>query len=103
MPTQPPYFPDSLIAYIKQNDAIYSPYTALDSSNPFLGKKILALSGAKDLLVPWAVTKSFFNQLNVGVDGVKRVIVESEAGHELTTGMIKETALFVWEQALSSP
>lgn len=97
---QPPIFPQSLLAYIKQNDPIFAPYTAADSSNPFLGKKILALSGGKDKLVPWSITEGFFSQLYVGEDGIKKVVVELETGHRCTRGMVQEVSAFILEHAL---
>ena len=100
IPVQPPYFPESLIAFVKQNDPVYAPFTALDASNPFLGKQILALSGGKDELVPWAATSGFFERLVVGEDGVKEFVLESETGHRLTPTMTQEMVRFLWECGL---
>lgn len=100
IPVQPPYFPESFIAFVKHNDPVYAPFTAVDTSNPFLGKKILALSGGKDDLVPWAATSGFFDRLVVGEDGVKEFVLEPETGHRLTPTMTQEMARFLLEFGL---
>ena len=100
VPLAPPYFPDSLRAYIAKNDPAASAYTANDSSNPFLGKKILVLSGGRDPLVPFVHSEEFVEGLNVGAHGVKKVHVVPEVEHECTPGMVQEMAEFIWEHAL---
>ncbi|KAI8970643.1 Alpha/Beta hydrolase protein [Trametes punicea] len=101
LPVGPPYFPKSLIDLIHRADPVVVPYTALDSSNPFLGKKILVLSGQDDKKVPWTSAKEFVDNLNVGQGGVKEVIVEPGVGHEFSPAMVKECARFVWQHALA--
>ncbi|KAG1836212.1 hypothetical protein DFJ58DRAFT_917733 [Suillus subalutaceus] len=65
------------------------PYRAKDASNPFLGKKVLVISGKEDKLVPWVTSAEFVDGLEVGEGGIKRVVVEEGAGHECTSGMLK--------------
>ncbi|RPD65172.1 alpha/beta-hydrolase [Lentinus tigrinus ALCF2SS1-7] len=100
LPAGPPYIPDSLLALIKRTDPAASPYTVLDDSNPFLGKKILVLAGKDDKTVPWSAGKTFVETLNVGQRGVKEVIIEEGVGHEFSEAMVKEVAHFVWQHAL---
>lgn len=97
----PPYIPDTLRELIKKNDPVWTPYEASDSTNPFVGKKILALSGAIDPLVPWSASETFFNKLNVGRNGAKKVVVEPDVGHTCTPAMLNLAAGFIWEHALS--
>lgn len=75
-------------------------YTASDESNPFLGKKILVLSGQKDKTVPWSTAKDFVDGLNVGEQGVKEVMVEPGVGHDFSPVMVKAAGRFIWEHAL---
>lgn len=96
----PPVVPKSFIDIVKAHDPSQAPYTASDSSNPFLGKKVLVLSGEEDKLVPWASSDEFVTNLNVGKSGVKKVFVYLGVGHECTPEMIQELANFVWEEAL---
>jgi len=94
VPFAPPYYPEHLRSYVDKHDPASCPFRAKDWSNPFLGKRILILSGGKDTLVPWSVSKDFAEGLYIG-DGVKRVVVEEDAGHECTPVMIKEIVLFI--------
>ncbi|KAI0339582.1 alpha/beta-hydrolase [Trametopsis cervina] len=98
----PPHFPDSLRQYIERNDPSQTPYTTSDPSNPFLGKKVLAMYGGEDTLVPFAYSESFVTDLNVGPHGVKEVVVEPGVGHECTKPMVKRMANFIWDHALRS-
>lgn len=100
MPFGPPHIPDSLVRVIKRADPVAAPYSASDESNPFLGKKILVLSGKEDKIVPWSTAKEFVEGLNVGAHGVKEVIVELGVGHDFSPAMVKEVAWFVWGHAL---
>ncbi|KAI0926415.1 hypothetical protein AcV5_008882 [Taiwanofungus camphoratus] len=101
VPWEPPYVPDSLLSLIKQHDAVAAPYTADDPSNPFLGKKVLVLSGADDKLVPFSAGKHFVDNLNVG-NGVKKVIVYPGVGHKCTPEMVQEMSKFIWKEALTA-
>ena len=85
---------------IKRADPAAAPYTATDESNPFLGKKILVLSGQDDKIVPWSAAKEVVEKVNVGRDGVKEIFVEPGVGHDFSPTMVKEAARFVWEHAL---
>jgi len=96
-----PHIPDILRAIVRENDPIWAPYEATDSSNPFIGKKVLALSGGKDELVPWRHSEPFFNKLNVGPQGVKRAIVAPDVGHACTPEMITQLVEFIWENGLA--
>lgn len=100
LPFAPPYVPDSLLAYIRQHDPSSTPYYTSDASNPFLGKKILILSGGIDTLVPWATSQEFLEKLQVGKSGVKKVVVVPDAGHECTAVMVAEAAQFIEMEAL---
>ncbi|EJF57019.1 hypothetical protein DICSQDRAFT_140743 [Dichomitus squalens LYAD-421 SS1] len=100
LPVGPPYLPDSLIELIRRADPAAAPYTATDESNPFLGKKILVLSGQDDKIAPFSSSKEVVEKLNVGKHGLKEVIVEPGVGHDLSPAMLKEAARFIWEQAL---
>ncbi|EKM53986.1 uncharacterized protein PHACADRAFT_257525 [Phanerochaete carnosa HHB-10118-sp] len=97
---EPPYVPASFLAYVRANDPA-APHTTPDASNPFAGKKILVLAGAEDTLVPWESSEAFVKKLEVGPDGVKKVILYPGVGHKCTEEMVKETSDFVWEQILS--
>ncbi|KAG0700566.1 Alpha/Beta hydrolase protein [Suillus ampliporus] len=95
VPFKPPYYPDSLKAYVDANDPIKLPYRAKDRSNPFLGRKILVLSGAEDQLVPWVTSAEFVENLEVGEEGIKQVFLEEGVGHVPTPRMLHEAGLFV--------
>lgn len=99
---EPPYLPKSFTAYVQRNDPTQFPYTASDASNPFVGKKVLVLSGGDDPLVSWEFSDEFVKHLNVGKDGVKKVIVYPGVGHACTAEMVKEAADFVWDNVLSA-
>ncbi|KZT02542.1 alpha/beta-hydrolase [Laetiporus sulphureus 93-53] len=100
VPFVPPYIPKSLLDFIQTHDAAAAPYTSTDSSNPFLGKKVLVLSGADDKLVPWTASQDFVEGLNVGESGVKQVVVAPGVGHECTPDMVKIMSNFIWDQVL---
>lgn len=100
LPFGPPHIPDSLVQVIKRADPVAAAYTASDESNPFLGKKILVLSGQKDKTVPWSTAKDFVDGLNVGEQGVKEVMVEPGVGHDFSPVMVKAAGRFIWEHAL---
>ncbi len=100
LPLGPPYFPDTLLQRIKHADPASAPYAASDQSNPFLGKKILVLAGQDYKIVPWSASKRFVENLDVGPQGVKEVIVEPGVGHDFSPAMVKEVGRFVWEHAL---
>ena len=95
-----PHFPDALLAVIARDDPARSSYTSAGPENPFLGKKVLVLSGGDDKLVPWAASQTFVDALEVGPQGVKKVVVAPGVGHECTPEMVREMAQFVWEEAL---
>ena len=66
-----------------------------EQTNPFLGKKILVLSGADDTLVPWVASEKFVGGLVVGGSGVKKVVVQKGVGHACTPEMVAEAAQFL--------
>jgi len=76
----------------------YSPVAAPPGT--FVGKRILALSGADDPLVPWSVSRAFMEVLDVGARGRKKVVVVPGAKHECTDEMRQELFQFFWEEAL---
>ncbi|OBZ72625.1 hypothetical protein A0H81_07452 [Grifola frondosa] len=100
LPIAPPYFPQSLVQLLKNNDPAAAPYTATDASNPFLGKKVLVLCGADDHLVPWTASKQFVDNLQVGEGGVKTAIIAPGVGHKCTANMVREMAKFIWAESL---
>ncbi|OCH94879.1 alpha/beta-hydrolase [Obba rivulosa] len=100
--TGAPHFPDALLAVIKKDDPASAPYTSKEADNPFLGKKILVLSGADDKLVPWAASEKFVESLELGESGVKKVVLAPGVGHECTPDMVKEMTKFIWEEALAA-
>lgn len=89
------YLPESLRQLIKRSDPAQMPYRALDSTNPFLGKKVFVLSGAADKLVPWATSKEFVDNLEVGQQGTKRVFLQDGTGHKCTKEMVGLVVQFV--------
>jgi len=97
---EPPYMPESLLQLIQRDDVAASPHDASvsPSSNPFYGKKILVLSGGKDKLVPWTASKNFVEELYVGENGTKRVVVMDDVGHECVPKMVDEVAAFIWNE-----
>lgn len=95
----PPYFPASLLAYIRAHDPAAAPHTAGAAGNPFVGKKVLVLCGGADTLVPWAAAEKFVGELDVGA-GVKEVWVEEGTGHRCSPGMVSRAAEFLWREAL---
>lgn len=97
---RPPAMPDSLRAIIQRSDPLAFPYKEADKANPFLGKKILVLAGRKDTEVPFSASKDFVDGLEVGVDGIKEVFVDENAGHECSEDMIERIAIFVREHFL---
>ncbi|KZT02543.1 uncharacterized protein LAESUDRAFT_402371 [Laetiporus sulphureus 93-53] len=101
IPFTPPHIPKSLLHFIQAHDAAAAPYMSSGSSNPFLGKKVLALAGTADKSVPWAASRGFVENLNVGEGGVKQVFIQPGVGHECTGEMVKVMSKFIWEQALA--
>lgn len=95
IPFGPPYLPSSFIKFVESFDPASKAYRSIDGANPFLGKKILVLSGADDALVPWVASENFVSGLEVGSGGVKRVVVLKGVGHECTAEMVEEAADFV--------
>ncbi|KAG9311766.1 hypothetical protein JVU11DRAFT_8009 [Chiua virens] len=89
-----PHYPLHLKTYVDAYDPASFPFRENGVTNPFLGKRVLVLSGAKDKLVPWTASQAFVEGLEVG-NGVKKVVLEEDAGHECTPTMIQEAALFV--------
>jgi len=98
---KPPIFPDHLIGLVAKFDPTAAAYQGTND-NPFIDKKILALSGGKDPLVPFEPSREFFENLNVGVKGVKRLIIEPEAVHEYTETMAIELCRFIWESSIKT-
>jgi len=96
----PPIMPDILHEAIKRNDPPFTPYQASDFTNPFYGKRILALFGGADQLLPWSISKNFFEKLNVGEHGFKEAIIYPGVGHECTREMVEKLVEFVWDEAL---
>lgn len=98
---QAPHIPNSLITLINTSDPASQDFKSLNSSNPFLGKKILVLSGKEDPLVPWSVSESFVDTLEVGPEGVKKVFLQEGVGHACTDEMVDEAAAFIGQNLLT--
>lgn len=91
----PPILPDSLLEVIERESPVSAVATEI---NPFFGKKILVLAGGKDRLVPWEFSESFVGRIEVGEEGVKKVVVYPDVGHAFTPSMEEDVANFVWEE-----
>jgi len=100
VPFAAPYIPHGFSEIITSGNPASKDYTSLENTNPFLGKKILVLSGEDDKLVPWVASKKFVETLEVGREGVKEVFVQKGAGHECTEEMIRKTARFIQAELL---
>lgn len=87
---KPPHFPEDFVKLVKRCDPVCQPYDTLDSSNPFLGKKRLVQSGGSDPRVPFSAAQSFVENLQVGKEGLKKVIVYDGVGHACMPDMIKD-------------
>lgn len=94
---KPPHFPDDFVQLVKRCDPAYQPHDKVDSSNPFLGKKVLVLSGGSDPLVPFSASQTFVENLQVGKEGIKKVIVYDGVGHACTPDMIRDMTSFIGE------
>ncbi|KAI9428741.1 Alpha/Beta hydrolase protein [Lactarius indigo] len=94
VPRTAPYLSESLRALVDAYDPVAAPPGA------FVGKRILALSGADDTLVPWSVSRAFVEALDVGPRGKKKVVVQPGVKHEFTDEMREELFSFFWEEAL---
>jgi hypothetical protein len=90
-----PYFPPALFRTIEEYDPAKTAYSSDGTENPFLGKKILVLSGAADTLVPWSASQNFYDHLVVGEEGSKRAEVYEGVGHQFTSEMEEELIRFV--------
>lgn len=98
--TEPPHFPARLIETVAHKDPSTTPYDRLDATNPFLGKKILVMSGAADKLVPWEASRDFVERLEVGPGGVKKTVLLAEVGHKCTDSMLEALGRFVGKEYL---
>ena len=94
VPRSAPYFPESLRALVRAYDPTAAPRGA------FAGKRILALAGADDSLVPWSASRAFVEALYVGERGKKKTLVLPGVKHEYTDEMREELFRFFWEEAL---
>lgn len=99
VPFSAPFFPESFKALVERVDPASSAYSETSPANPFLGKRILVLSGEMDPLVPWRASEKFIKGLEVG-EGVKRVSVHLGVKHDCTEAMIEEMASFIKEVCL---
>jgi hypothetical protein len=98
--TQPPFFPASFLDYVAKHDPVSTGYTsASPEANQFYGKKVFAVAGGKDRLVPWVHSERFFGELEVG-EGTKDVFIDPEAGHEVTPAMVDAVVEWLWKNAL---
>ncbi|KAI0759565.1 Alpha/Beta hydrolase protein [Trametes elegans] len=99
----PPYFPATLVEYVRAHDPAAAPHTAREG-NPFWGKRVLVLSGGADEIVPWRASEEFVGELEVGEGreggGRKEVLVEEGTGHAFSEGMLERAVEFLWREAL---
>ncbi|KZO92563.1 hypothetical protein CALVIDRAFT_567243 [Calocera viscosa TUFC12733] len=100
IPFAPPYIPNSLLALMERLDPAQQPNTLDAPANPYVGKKILILSGAEDKSVPPSAGAAYIDQLEVGPFGVKEVFIQPGTGHTTTPEMRDKLAQFVWKYAL---
>jgi hypothetical protein len=102
LPPFKPAFPASLLHLIETQDPAATEFQSKDPEhNPFIGKRVLALTGKEDTLVPSKFTRPFFDGLFVGDDGAKEMVEEKGAGHEVTSEMIRRTGEWIWKHGLS--
>ncbi|KAF9000747.1 hypothetical protein BDQ17DRAFT_666041 [Cyathus striatus] len=66
IPFTGPYFPPNLVKLIERWDPASTLYKTMEDGNPFLGKKILVLSGGSDELVPWEASKHLLRISRLG-------------------------------------
>jgi len=99
---QAPHIPNSFIDLLNKSDPASTDFKSLDSLNPFIGKKILVLSGKEDPLVPWSASEGFVDALEVGPEGVKKVFVQEGVAHACTDEMVDEAASFIGEHLLTT-
>ena len=52
-------------------------------------------------MVPWTVSESFVDALEVGSEGVKKVFLQEGVGHTCTDEMVDEAAIFIGQHLLS--
>ncbi|PWZ02485.1 hypothetical protein BCV70DRAFT_168376 [Testicularia cyperi] len=105
----PPYVPASLKALIDKIDPAKQPYDIFDSvKNPFWGKKICVLSGARDKLVLWDWNQDFLNALVLAepqgptatMPGLK-VSQKQGVGHEVTAEMVEDAGEWIYNWAVA--
>lgn len=73
------------------------PYAA---GGVYEGKRVLALAGKADTVVPWEACRAFVENLQVGAKGIKRWNVYPGVGHVCTEVMIEKMAGFIAEFCL---
>jgi hypothetical protein len=96
----PPIFPAQLIAYVRGHDPAAAAYDTSSEGNPYWNRRILAIAGGKDTLVPWSASQIFFEKLEVGPRGVKELFVDGEAGHKWTDSMGDRMMIFIEKYCL---
>ncbi|EJT97445.1 hypothetical protein DACRYDRAFT_72347 [Dacryopinax primogenitus] len=99
-PFGPPFMPNSMLRLMERLDPAKQPNKLNEPGNPYVGKKILVLSGAEDKSVPHSVSAAWIDELEVGPSGVKEVWVQESKGHETTPEMGDRMAQFLWKHAL---
>lgn len=62
----------------------------------------MVLSGKEDPLVPWSTSQAFVDALEVGPEGVKKVVVQEGVGHAYTKEMVLEAASFIGQYMLTT-
>ncbi|KAJ6460411.1 Alpha/Beta hydrolase protein [Mycena vitilis] len=94
---EPPHFPESLRNVLEAQALTALPYKNTGAENPFLGKKMLVLSGEADRVVPWTASQTVVEGLEVGT-GTKDVVVYEGVGHTVTPAMVDAAVRFVMSE-----
>lgn len=103
-------FPQSLLQVVKRTDPVQVVTRIAQNGgagpvgtriNPFWGKKILIMNGEDDQLVPGEYAKPFYQQLELGPQGVKEMWVQPQMGHRCSPEMTDRAAAFLWTHGLS--
>ncbi|CAE6472211.1 unnamed protein product [Rhizoctonia solani] len=99
LPLVSSYMTSATRSHILKNDPVSGRRSSL-RPDPFMNKRILALAGAHDGMVPFLATRQFLDRINVGPLGTKQLIIQQGVGHQCTREMVVEMAKFVWTVAL---
>lgn len=68
------------------------------NANPFMGKRILALYGEIDKMIPQHLSQEFLDLLDVGHNGAKLYKSFPDVAHTCTEEMVEEMSQFIWRE-----